>query len=125
MEALRAYEDRILGYSRALQAQISRLSGQPISASDWFHFYSFDVMGDIAFGRSFEMLKTGKPHFALNLLKEGMAPLGLLGPVPWAFCVLTSIPGLGGGFKTFVNWCTEQVEKRKEVCICIHGIIGS
>lgn len=120
MVALRAYEDRILGYSRALQAQISRLSAQgdhPISASDWFHFYSFDVMGDIAFGRSFEMLETGKPHFALNLLKEGMAPLGLLGPVPWAFCILTSIPGLGGGFKAFVEWCSEQVEKRKGVCI--------
>lgn len=120
MVALRAYEDRILGYSRALQAQISRLSAQgdhPISASDWFHFYSFDVMGDIAFGRSFEMLETGRPHFALNLLKEGMAPLGLLGPVPWAFCILTSIPGLGGGFKAFVEWCSEQVEKRKGVCI--------
>jgi hypothetical protein len=72
-------------------------------------------MGDIAFGKSFEMIQNGKPHFALDLLREGMKPLGVLGPIPWAFCILTRVPGLGAGFKTFVSWCAEQVEKRKKV----------
>lgn len=72
-------------------------------------------MGDIAFGKSFEMIQNGKPHFALDLLREGMKPLGVLGPIPWAFCILTRVPGLGNGFKTFVSWCAEQVEKRKKV----------
>ncbi|KAL4803988.1 cytochrome P450 [Aspergillus unguis] len=113
VKALRTYEDRITSYSRNLLSQLTSRSGQSVSAADWFHFYSFDVMGDVAFGRSFEMLRNGEPHFAFDLLKEGMRPLGLLGPVPWAFCLLTSIPGLGGGFKRFVAWSAEQVEKRR------------
>ncbi|KAJ5226531.1 hypothetical protein N7468_007756 [Penicillium chermesinum] len=114
-KALRDYEDRVFQYSKDLERQIKSRSDQVINATEWFHFYSFDVMADIAFGKSFEMIQTGKPHFAFDLLREGMRPLGVLGPVPWAFCVLTSIPGLGGGFKMFVNWCTEQVEKRKKI----------
>lgn len=104
-----------MSYSKALEHQITKSSGKPTNAAEWFHFYSFDVMGDVAFGKSFEMLENGKPHFAFDLLREGMKPLGVLGPVPWAFCILTSIPGLGGGFKAFVSWCAEQVEKRKKV----------
>jgi hypothetical protein len=72
-------------------------------------------MGDVAFGKSFDLLKTGKPHFALDLLCEGMKPLGTLTPVPWMFCLLTSIPGLSAGFKIFVNWAAEQVKERKKV----------
>lgn len=104
-----------MGFSRDLKHQLIKLSGKSINAAEWFHFYSFDVMGDIAFGKSFEMIQHGKPHFALDLLREGMKPLGVLGPIPWAFCILTRVPGLGTGFKTFVSWCAEQVEKRKKV----------
>lgn len=86
-----------------------------VNASEWFHFYGFDVMSDIAFGKSIEMMRDGKRHFILDLLHKGVWPLGLLGPIPWAFCILTSIPGLGRGFKTFVSWCTEQVENRRKV----------
>lgn len=115
--ALRQYEDRILRYSKSLAQQISNLSGKTINASEWFHYYSFDVMGDIAFGKSFDMIETGKSHFALDLLSEGMKPFGVLSPVPWIFCLLTSIPGLGGGFKRFVDWSAEQVRERKKVSL--------
>jgi len=72
-------------------------------------------MGEIAFGRSFDMLKNGQSHFALDLLAEGMKPLGLFGPVPWMFNILSSIPGLGAGLAVFVSWCGDQVEQRKKV----------
>jgi cytochrome P450 len=113
--ALRQYENRILGYSKELALQLSRRTGKAINAAEWFHFYSFDVMGDVAFGNPFDLLKTGKPHFALDLLCEGMKPLGVLTPIPWMFCILISIPGLSAGFKTFVAWCAEQVKERKKV----------
>jgi hypothetical protein len=73
-------------------------------------------MGDVAFGKSFDMMKEGKRHFALDLLEGGMKPLGTLTPVPWAFCILSTIPGLGAGFNQFVAWCAQQVEERKKVC---------
>ncbi|KAJ6160293.1 hypothetical protein N7470_003689 [Penicillium chermesinum] len=111
--SLRDYEDRVFQYSKDLERQIKSRSDQVINATEWFHFYSFDVMADIAFGKSFEMIQTGKPHFAFDLLREGMRPLGVLGPVPWAFCVLTSIPGLGD-VPDVMSWLIESSEKRAQ-----------
>jgi hypothetical protein len=31
-----------------------------MNASRWFNYFSFDMMGDMAFGKSFDMLKTGE-----------------------------------------------------------------
>lgn len=52
-------------------------------ASTWFNYYSFNVMGDLVFGKSFDMLSSGRAHFAMELLQSGMLPLGLLAPISW------------------------------------------
>lgn len=77
-------------------------------------------MGDIAFGNSFGLLENGKMNYALDLLVEGMKPLGMFTPVPWLVCLLKSIPGFGAGFKRFESWCAEQVELRKKVRLLYH-----
>lgn len=34
-------------------------------------------MGDLAFGKSFDMLQSGEEHWAIKLLNEGMEPLAM------------------------------------------------
>jgi len=85
-----------------------------MNASLWFNYFSFDMMGDMAFGKSFDMLRTGETHDMIELLQEGMKPLGVLTPIPWILIVLRDIPGVGSGPKKFVKYCTEQVAARKK-----------
>jgi cytochrome P450 len=66
--ALRDYEPRVVNYTDQLLAQIQATSGRPINVTDWFNFYSFDVMGDLAFGKSFNMLKDGVKHYFVCFL---------------------------------------------------------
>jgi len=40
--------------------QLQARAGQEVDISLWLNFYSFDVMGDLAFGSSFDMLTSGK-----------------------------------------------------------------
>jgi cytochrome P450 family 628 len=47
-------------YSDELMDQLKAFSGKPFNASLWLNFYSFDVMGDLAFGQSFDMLRSGE-----------------------------------------------------------------
>lgn len=35
------------------------------------------------FGKSFDMLSSGRAYFAMELLQSGMLPLGLLAPISW------------------------------------------
>ena len=113
--ALRNYEGRILTYARCLLKQLRANAGHTVNATNWFHFFAFDVMGDIAFGKSFDMTEEGKEHFALDLLRQGMEPVGTIGPIPWAFQILARIPGLASGYKSFLKWTADQSEERRLV----------
>jgi hypothetical protein len=36
--------------------------GYPVDMAQWFNLWSFDVMGDLAFGKSFGMLDSAETH---------------------------------------------------------------
>jgi len=74
-KALRGYETRVEPFVDVLVKRIAEFKGQPINVSKWFNFFGYDVMGDLAFGKDFGMLSSGKEHFAINLLNEGMQPV--------------------------------------------------
>ncbi|KAF4338666.1 pisatin demethylase cytochrome P450 [Fusarium beomiforme] len=58
----------------------------------WFNFYGFDVMGDLAFGKSFDMLKTGTTHPFMELVHAHVALVGSLSHLAWIFPLLKRIP---------------------------------
>lgn len=80
----------------------------------WFNLYSFDVMGDLAFGRSFNMLESGEAHFAIKLLNEGMEPVGFNLPI-WFFRVLIAIPGATKSYHRFIDFCSQQLDERMKI----------
>ncbi|KAJ9640574.1 hypothetical protein H2204_003202 [Knufia peltigerae] len=114
-KALRSYEARILKYSRQLVDALARESGKSVDASKWFNYYSFDAMGDLAFGKSFNMLTTGKEHFFLQLVHKGQSPVGVFTPTPWLTLLLKEIPFAMRTFHKFLNWCGLQVEERQKM----------
>jgi len=58
--ALREYESRVKTFTNELISVLGSKTGQSLNASLWFNFYSFDIMGDMAFGQSFDMMKSGE-----------------------------------------------------------------
>lgn len=111
---LRAYEDRIASYQDQLIAHISDLNGQPVNVSEMFSLYSFDVMGDLAFGTSFNMLRNNEQHWAVQLLHKGMEPLRLMLPT-WCFRLLLAIPGATGEWHMFKDYCCQRLDERLKV----------
>ncbi|KAK2778748.1 hypothetical protein FQN52_005483 [Onygenales sp. PD_12] len=114
-QSLRNYEPRVAKYTDDLAKQIKKFSGGPVNASKWFNYYSFDVMGDLAFAEPFNMLKDGKTHWAIGLLNEGQGGLGLLGPTDWLFAILVNTPVVNAGFKRFVAFADQQITNRAKL----------
>jgi tryprostatin B 6-hydroxylase len=115
-KALRDYAQRIKVYEDQL---ISRLddassSATSLNVSKWFNYYSFDAMGELAFGRSFDMLRNNQEHWAVSLLNSGLEALCFLFPI-WLFRVLISIPGLLKDHARIVEFCCAQLDKRMKV----------
>ncbi|RBR01496.1 hypothetical protein FVER53590_05671 [Fusarium verticillioides] len=113
-KALREYEARVAGYTTQLVEQIEASQGTPIDASSWFNFYSFDVMGDLAFGRSFDMLKNGTSHPFMELVHSNMLMAGSLTHLPWIFPLLKRIPVLNRKNLEFQGWLKQQVDWRQK-----------
>ena len=90
-------------YADKLEHLIAQRKGQTIVANQYFQWFGFDVMGQVAFSKDFNMLKDMQWHSGIKVLRDGMAPLGPLTPVPW-FGILGSDMALGSAsdFKAMV-----------------------
>jgi len=67
----------------------------------------------MAFGKDYGMLESGQMHKKVQLLSDGMKPLGWLMP-PWFFRMLISIPGLASDFAKFDRFCADELDWRVE-----------
>jgi cytochrome P450 len=110
-KALRGYENRVQKYNDLLIQRLEESSGKPMDMAKWFNLYSFDVMGDLAFGASYGCLETGDMHWAIQLLSEGMGMLGTWMP-NWFFRLLLAIPGAAKDHYRMLNYCDEQLQTR-------------
>jgi hypothetical protein len=77
-KAIRGYEKRIQPYVDELARKIEEFKGGVVNVGDWFNFFGYDVMGDVAFGKGFGMIESGEEHFAIGLLNEAMQAMSLL-----------------------------------------------
>ena len=125
-KALRGYEARVQNLNDLLISKLYETNGKPVDATNLLNLYSFDTMGDLAFGSDFGkfrgltvcatsnhlgMLKSGEVHWAIKLLNAGMDPLALELP-QWLFRFLGAIPGAAKGYWQFIDFCTDALNKR-------------
>ncbi|KAG5986831.1 hypothetical protein E4U54_005248 [Claviceps lovelessii] len=112
--ALRDYEPRVKRYAQQLLQHVEASRGKPIDMSMWFLFYSFDVMGELALSKSFDMMRHGVLHDYVKSLHANVAVFGALRHVAWALPLYQTMPGLNRLYVKLHEWIVEQVHLRKE-----------
>ncbi len=118
--ALLDYDDRIIKYGADLLHNIAATSGHPVHANEEFHWFSLDVIGDLALAKSFNMLVDKKWHHAILLMNDFMWLLGPFSPVPWLARIGICLPGMARGWNNFVKWCKDRMEDRILVSLANH-----
>ncbi|KAI0109866.1 cytochrome P450 [Daldinia grandis] len=116
-KALAIYEERVMEYAETLASQIEKLAveGSPVNVSDWFYWFTFDVMGEFAFAQSFGMLKDKRWHFAVRLLRRAMSLLGPFSPVPWIAQIafyITPWMYIVRDWLGMMQWCKDRMGER-------------
>ncbi|KAF2679346.1 cytochrome P450 [Lentithecium fluviatile CBS 122367] len=112
--ALTETNDRITEHVRKLESYIAATEGHPVEIDKPLFWISFDIMGDFAFGRSFNTLADEKWRYAGDLLRDFMALLGPLTPVPWLCRFGMHVPKLSDPWFDFKNWCIKRCQERLE-----------
>ncbi|KAF4341678.1 cytochrome P450 monooxygenase 67 [Fusarium beomiforme] len=113
-KALRDYEHRVLKYTKLLTDRIDDMKGKPFNVSLWINFYTFDIMGDLAFGKSFDMLASGVEHDFFTESHKTQSFMGAFRRLIWFFPLVSAIPILNRSYLTFRAWITKQVETRRK-----------
>ena len=113
--ALSSYQPNIQKKVDTLIKQLKVRHSKSIDVTQWTQYYTFDVMGEIAFHKDFGQLEDGAEHYAITAMHAQLEQIGLLGAVPWLLHLLVRIPGLRGAYAIFDKYCVEQVEHRKKV----------
>ncbi|ORY04976.1 putative cytochrome P450 [Clohesyomyces aquaticus] len=110
---LRVYEERITGVQeqlvRVLEGKAKRQKA--VEVTELFRMYSFDVIGDLAFGQSFDMLKSDEFSWVLGVVDEAMMPLGMMLPM-WVYRLLTIVPMALNGWRRFIGFVYQRVDDR-------------
>jgi hypothetical protein len=106
-------------YTNQLIEAIGKNVGNPINMAKWFNYYSFDVMGDLAFGKPFNMLIDGKDTYFSLQLHEDMKAIGLFSHLTWLFPFFKRVPLVNADYLKFWAWVGEQVDRRIKVFILL------
>jgi cytochrome P450 len=115
-KALREYEPRLNRHALALMTQLKEQAKKPyVRVTDWFNFYSFDVMGDIGFSRSFGMVEKGEEDPMIKLLHASMQPLAIFSHLTWCLALLTRTKTGAKPLVAHVEWTREVIRKRVKV----------
>jgi cytochrome P450 len=122
-EAIQNYENRVIMYTDKLSTQIESCKSEPINITKWLALFAFDLMGDLAFGQSFDSLGKGEFHWGTKLLRDSGQGHVVLGKLPWLIEIMVRLqPFMTTEMQTFYNWCAEQAEKRRHAKVAERDI---
>ena len=99
-------------YAEQLDQHFETTVGQPIHCNVWFRFYVFDVIGDLALGKSFNMLTEKNWHHSIAMMTRFMELVGRSSPVPWATRLGNAIPGISQGWNDWLAYCKRRMQER-------------
>ncbi|KAF3056243.1 Tryprostatin B 6-hydroxylase [Daldinia childiae] len=112
IKALQTYEPRIKALVTKLVHQISQR--KIVDATTWSMYLTFDVMGEVGFGKDFGCVSDGINHPAIQNVRDHMHILGVLNYIPWLLNIFGRIPGASKSYHPFFSYCQSQVEKKRE-----------
>lgn len=117
-KALREYEPRLNRHAIALMSQLKEQAKQPsVRITNWVNFYSFDVMGDVGFSRSFGMVEKGEEDPMIKLLHESMSPLSIFGHINWGLNLATRTAAGAKALLDHIDWTSKVLKERTKVGI--------
>lgn len=89
--------------------------GTVVNATEFFLWFTFDIMGDFTFSKSFDMLKRQQWHLVVMKTYNARRLLGPLTATPWLLHIGVKLLPCVFWVKDWydsVDWCEEQMLER-------------
>ncbi|KAF2869050.1 cytochrome P450 [Massariosphaeria phaeospora] len=115
VKSLRDYVPRVNRHTQALMEKLKEHADESsLCISDWLNYYSFDVMGDIVFSRSFGMLENGREDNLIKALHKSMSAVCVMSQINWLPSLLFRSPVGLQDMLNFITWAGKVLKERKK-----------
>ncbi|KAL2794802.1 cytochrome P450 [Aspergillus keveii] len=88
-------------------------STRGVMINHWLTCFSFDMMGELGYNKSYGCLETGVVHRGIIDMETAIATAVVISPLPWLVRILSSIVGVPSHLKGFMNLAIEARAERK------------
>ena len=85
--------------------------------SSGVNFYSFDVMGDVGFSRSFGMVENGEEVEMIKLLHKSMEALSMFGHLTWGLNLAIRTAAGAKAMLEHTEWTAKVLKERSKVSV--------
>ncbi|KAF9543833.1 high nitrogen upregulated cytochrome P450 monooxygenase 2 [Agrocybe pediades] len=99
------------------RCQLSADQRGHVDLAGWINFFSFDFMGEMAFGGSFDLMRHGDKDGLWHGMQSALLTAGVTQHVPWLAHIVRAIPSTGVALRRFGQFAVNQAKTRfsKEV----------
>ncbi|KAF8573683.1 cytochrome P450 [Ramaria rubella] len=113
-EALAEYSELISKRALQLVDQLEHTSGS-VNIAAWLSYFSFDFMGDMAFGGGFEMLRDSGDKFGLwKTVEDFMYVSSIVSHLPWLSPWISTLPFVSRSLRRLRKFGVESAMTRIE-----------
>ncbi|KAK7006886.1 cytochrome P450, partial [Favolaschia claudopus] len=113
--AIKEYEPLVAKRAREFVAHLRRDQHDSIDFVAWVDCFALDLMGDLAFGGEFKMMKDGRDADGLGKqIRWFVKASNVVGQFPWLISTLQSIPGVDRVVKNFNSFGQNLAKQRIE-----------
>ncbi|KAJ7157762.1 cytochrome P450 [Mycena filopes] len=109
--SIKGYEPILVRRVAQLTEAISAQQGT-VDLSHWLSFFSFDIMGDIAFGGGFELMRDGDKDGLWRTMEDGLYFPALTQQIPWVVSFLPYFPKVGKEMRALGEFAFDQAKRR-------------
>ena len=78
----------------------------------WFDFFVFDIMEDLAFNKSSNMVANGKEAYIFQTIRADMWNIAFFAHLPWLLPFLKRTPLLNWNYLAFWDWIQKKIDER-------------
>lgn len=112
-KALYKYDPRVSTAIAELLQVIDRdHSRGPINVADWFAYFTFDLLEELAFGRNSGMVRRGGDGYVFKTIRGAQGIVALQYHIPWLAGIRLRVPILNRRVMAFQEWTWKRLEER-------------
>ncbi|PYH40506.1 cytochrome P450 [Aspergillus saccharolyticus JOP 1030-1] len=115
IRALKSYQPVVVRTTERFLDALQERVGQVVSGPDTMQLLSYDLMGLVGWGYSFENIENWRLNPALHFVRQVTSGQRIISQAPWLMSLLVNLPGMDAPMHRYGNWIEARIREKMQL----------